>query len=370
MGPYMVKSNRSIPSVLQNLWDHKLKNANLMMILSGSSMSFIENEVLGYKNPLYGRTTGIYKLEPLSFLETIEFFPDYSDEDKVIAYAILGGIPHYLLQFDKNLSLEDNVKKTILKRGSILYNEVSFLLHEELREPAVYNAIIEAVALGNTTHNDIFMKTQIEKRVLSVYLKNLIDLGIIKREFSILSPLQDKTNSAKGNYSLVDNLFRFWYAFCNPNISGLESDRVDLIWKHLIKNELHRFASKAFEEICTDYLMRKNDEEKLPFWFSNVGRWWGKVIKIDNGGNKTASAEEIDILAYDKAEKSFLLGECTFRNEPFDLAEYRKLKGKSFFHGNVYYYLFALSGFSDALKNEAATQKNVALIPIHELFRM
>ena len=64
--------------------ENKLKNSKLMLIVSGSSMSFIENEILGYKNPLYGRTTGIYKLEPLLYSEAVEFFPNYSSEDKVL----------------------------------------------------------------------------------------------------------------------------------------------------------------------------------------------------------------------------------------------------------------------------------------------
>ena len=166
--PYMVRNNKSIPSILQNLWDHMLKNTNIMLILSGSSMSFIEDEILGYKNPLYGRTTGIYKLEPLPYTDAIKFFPNYSDEDKVIAYAILGGIPHYLQQFDPQKTVEENIKNTILRRGSILYNEVEFLLHEELREPSTYNTVIEAVALGNTEYNAILSKTLIEQRTLSV----------------------------------------------------------------------------------------------------------------------------------------------------------------------------------------------------------
>ena len=366
--PYMVKSNKSIPSILQNLWDHKLKNSKLMLIISGSSMSFIENEVLGYKNPLYGRTTGIYKLEPLLYSEAVEFFPNYSNEDKVIAYAILGGIPHYLQQFDKNVSLEDNVKSTILRRGSILYNEVDFLLHEELREPAVYNAIIEAIALGNTTHNEIFLKTQIDKRVLSVYLKNLIDLGIIKREFSVLSSLKDKSNSSKGNYYLVDNLFRFWYAFCYPNISSLESSRTDVLWKRIIAPELHNYSSKTFEKICIDYLKLLNDEEKLPFWFSEIGRWWGKVTFTDENGQKKTSSEEIDILATDTSEKNFIICECKFRNELFDISTFNALKKKIDLKGIVYYYLFSLSGFTDAVKEFADNSDNVRLIGIDQLF--
>lgn len=114
--PYMVKGNESIPSIIQGIWDHNLRNKNIMLILSGSSVSFFESKILGYKNPLYGRATGIYKLEPLKYYEAIQFFPNYSNEDKLIAYAVLGGIPHYLKQFDNTKSLEENIiKKFLLK---------------------------------------------------------------------------------------------------------------------------------------------------------------------------------------------------------------------------------------------------------------
>ncbi len=185
----------------------------------------------------------------------------------------------------------------------------------------------------------------------------------------MLSPLKDLANSSKGNYYLVDNLFRFWYAFCNPNISNLESGKIDVLWKHVIANELHHFASKTFEEISIEYLKKLNDEEKLPFRFSNIGRWWGKVTHTDEDGNKVTTSEEIDILALDRTEKNYLLGECKFRNEQFDLSELKKLKGKIELKGKNTYYLFSLSGFTDAVEQEAKTQSNIKLVFISDMFR-
>ena len=212
--PYMCKGNKSIPSVLQNLWDAELKDKNVMIVLCGSAMSFIEKELLAEKNPLYGRATGIYKMTEMGFYDAVKFFPNYSDKDKVLAYSILGGIPHYLRQFSSKLSLAENIKRNILTKGSVLYSEVDFLLHQELRETPIYNSIIEAVALGNTKLNDISQKSLVEDTSkTSVYLKNLIELGIVEREFSVDSKSKEKANSNRGTYRLTDNFFRFWYAF-------------------------------------------------------------------------------------------------------------------------------------------------------------
>ena len=157
--PYMCRGNKSIPSILQNLWDAELRDANVMIILCGSAMSFIEKELLAEKNPLYGRATGIYKMKEMGFYDAAKFFPDYSDRDKVLAYAVLGGIPHYLRQWNPGLSIDENIKRNILTKGCILYSEVEFLLHQELRETPIYNSIIEAVALGSTKLNDISQKS-------------------------------------------------------------------------------------------------------------------------------------------------------------------------------------------------------------------
>lgn len=159
----MVKGNNAIPSILQKLWDEVLKQSNVMLILCGSAMSFIEKEVLAEKNPLYGRATGILKMQAMDFYSAQQFFPNYSTEDKITAYAILGGIPHYLKQFSDKYSLGENIVRSILSRGSVLYSEVEFLMRQELRETSVYNAVIEAVALGNTQLNDIYQKLRLIK---------------------------------------------------------------------------------------------------------------------------------------------------------------------------------------------------------------
>lgn len=367
--PYMCKQDESIPSVLQNLWDHKLRHSNIMLILCGSAMSFIEDELLASQNPLYGRATGIYKMAPLPFDDVKEFCPAYSTEDKIILYSILGGIPHYLQQFNYSVSLEENIKNEVLKKGTVLYNEVEFLLHQELRETSIYNTVIEAIALGNTEFNQIFLKTQLDKTKLSVYLRNLIKLGIVEREFSALSKQKEKANKNNGEYHLTDSFFRFWYAFAYSNYSELEDGAIERTWKKYISPYLHRFASKAFENICIDYLKKLNRQDALPFDVAVIGRWWGKVTHTTVQGKKTTVSEEIDIVAADDKKENFIVGECKFTNQPFDFAQFNALKEKHNFKGNIYYYLFSLNGFTETLRKEVSGLNHVILITAEDIVR-
>ena len=297
--PYMCKGNKSIPSVLQNLWDAELKDKNVMIVLCGSAMSFIEKELLAEKNPLYGRATGIYKMTEMGFYDAIKFFPNYSDKDKVLAYSILGGIPHYLLQFSPKLSLAENIKRNILTKGSVLYSEVDFLLHQELRETPIYNSIIEAVALGNTKLNEISQKSLVEDTSkTSVYLKNLIELGIVEREFSVDSKSKEKANSNRGTYRLTDNFFRFWYAFGFTNFSQLEDGDVDGVYDYVIAPALYEFASFTFEDVCKEFVREMQKKNELPFRYSKMGRWTGKTTVRDKDAPKgvRVAETEIDIL--------------------------------------------------------------------------
>lgn len=305
-------------------------------------------------------------MSPLPYSDAVKFFPNFSDEEKLVAYAILGGVPHYLRQFNPNLSLEENVKSNILRKGCALYSEVEFLLKQELRETSVYNTIIEAIALGNNSFSDILSKTKLEKSKLSVYLKNLIEISIVEKESPALCSEKEKSSAARGNYVICDNFFRFWYAFAYRNLTDLENDDVDGVWDEYIFKNLHDFASYPFEKVCLAYLYELNKNKKLPFRIHNAARYWGKTTQTLDGKKQSVNLE-IDILAPDAQMKNFIFGECKFTNEAFDMQQLKKLQNKVFLDGNIYFYLFSLSGFTSAVKDYAEKCNNVALISAEDI---
>jgi len=370
--PYMCRGNKSIPSILQNLWDAEFKNSNVMLILCGSAMSFIEKELLAEKNPLYGRATGIYKMKEMGFYDAIKFFPDYSPKDKVLTYSVLGGIPHYLNQWNPKLSVAENIKRNILTKGCILYSEVDFLLHQELRETPIYNSIIEAVALGNTRLNDISQKSLVEDTSkTSVYLKNLIELGIVKREFSVDAGIKEQANTNRGIYRLTDNFFRFWYAFGYTNFSQLEDGDVEGIYNYAVEPLLHEFASFSFEDVCKEFVREMQKKNELPFRYSKMGRWLGKTtVRDDNAVDGLRVAEtEIDLLGIDRGAKEYLVGECKFKKSPFSYSEYLDTLAKLTplkQNAKFYYVLFSESGFDYKIES-AAEENDVRLYTLEDI---
>ena len=367
--PYMCQGNKGIPSILQNLWDSQWKDENVMIVLCGSTMSFIEKELLAERNPLYGRATGIYKMTEMGFYDSILFFPGYSAKDKVLAYSILGGVPHYLRQFDPNRTLEENIKRHILSKGSALYSEVDFLLHQELRETPIYNSIIEAVALGNTRLNEISQKALIQNTAkTSVYLKNLIELGIVKREFSVDAKI--RVNLSRGFYRLTDSYFRFWYNFCFSNFSQLEDGDVEGVYEFVVKPSLQEYASLVFEDVCQEFVRMKQKKKQLPFRFDRLGRWRGKTTIRNFGTGELKVAEtEIDMLGIGKDEKEYLVGECKFKNKPFSYKEYLETLAKLTplkEQAKFYYALFSESGFDFKIVAEAE-ENNTSLYSLEDI---
>lgn len=371
--PYMCKDNPSIPSILQNLWDEVLKDSNIMLVLCGSAMSFIEKELLAEKNPLFGRATGIYKMGAMHFYDAARFFPEYSERDKILVYSILGGIPHYLKQFDPGKSLADNIRQNVLTKGCVLYSEVDFLLRQELRETPLYNSLIEAVALGNTRLNDISQKSLVEDTSkTSVYLRNLVQLGIIEREFSVDAGTKERANTNRGIYRLTDQFFRFWYAFAFTNYSALESGDADGVCDFAVMPSLHEFAACTFEDVCRQYIQELQKVNALPFRYARIGRFFGKTTVRDASrqtGIRVAESE-IDLLAVSGQLKEYLVGECKFKGRPFAYGEYLDTAAKltpQKERAEFYYALFSESGFDDKVRQAAEQDNHIWLFSLEDV---
>lgn len=277
--PYLCSSQPALPSILQRIWDETGKDSRLYLILCGSFVSFMEREILGHKSPLYGRRTGQLLVQPLSINTLKGFYPGYSPEDRISAYAILGGVPAYLIQFSDKLSLAQNIEKQILNPTAFLYDEVRFILMEELRDPKLYLSILQSIAFGSTRLNDIVQRTGIERGPVSKYLSVLQDLRLIERETPATEKHPEK--SRKGIYRLSDNFFRFWFRFVLPYRSRLAESGGRRIMEQEILPHLDNFIGQVFDKICAEILRYLVDVGRIKLDYDTAGRWWNGNEEID-----------------------------------------------------------------------------------------
>ena len=353
--PYVARSSKSLASTLQLLIDQHKDRSKLMLILCGSSMSYMEDHVLAYKAPLYGRRTAQIKLLPFDFEETCRYLKHFAPEDEALAYGIVGGTPQYLLQINDCLSIEENIKNTFLNPMSFLYEEPINLLKQEVREPAIYTAIITAIATGASRMSEISSKVGEDTNVCATYLKNLIALGIVQKE----TPYGEKS-SRKSLYSIEDNMFRFWYRFVPENNSLISRGATDLVYRR-IEPQLSDHMGKVFEEICKQYLWKLLLEGKSPVAFTSLGRWWG-TDPIQQ------SQRAIDVLGV-QDKNTALFAECKWTNEKIDLGVLETLiyRSKLFPYTHVQYYLFSRAGFTKGCMEKAGKLGNVALVRYEDM---
>ena len=310
--PYLVDAQKAAPSIIQKHWETRLKGTGLSLILCGSSIGAMETNVLGRKSPLYGRRTGQWKLEPLSFAHFAKFFPGVGMEKLVELYSITGGIPLYVLEFDGNKSTYENAKDAIATRGSILYQEADILLREELREPRIYFSILKEMAAGKNTPNELANMLGVERTLLARYLNTLITLDIVEAARPALSGKKSRSTI----YVLKDNYFRFWFGFVSPFRKDLDSFDFSSFRENFCRN-FSTYVGKQFEQVCKEAVCASGMARP-----SETGSWWGAYRE---GGERKVA--EIDIAAV--KEKSLLLAECRWTNKAVDVSDLEALVKKS-----------------------------------------
>ena len=356
--PFLAEPNPSIKSILQHTIDHIWKEKNIFLILCGSSVSFMLNDVMGYKSPLYGRITGNMEVKPFDYFESAEFFPDYDKTEKAIAYGILGGVPRHLEAFSPVLSLEENIKNNLLMEGSFLNDEPQTLLRIELREPSVYNSILEAISNGCNKICEIADRIHEEKSKCSKYMLTLQTLRLIEK----CVPCTESETSKKGIYEITDNYYKFWYRYIFTNHNYYSMLGVELSCDEIMES-INDYMGPVFEKICEQYLVRAARAKKLPFIPYKMGKWWGNNPLIK-------AQDDVDIIAFDKSGKKALFCECKFRNKPMPMEEYDDLlmAAQMFKHVEEKYFMFfSKSGFTEPVK-ERAERENVQLLTIGDLY--
>lgn len=349
--PYLAQSYRGISSLLQTYIDKYKETSKLFIILCGSSLSFMENQVLGYQSPLYGRRTAQFRILPFDFDQTREYYKDgnFSRDDVALLFGITGGIPLYLSLMDKGLSVEDNIKQNFLTTSGYLFEEPGNLVKQECREPAQYNAIIKAIAGGASRLSEVSGKVGLETALCSTYISKLISIGIIKKEH----PFREETGR-RTIYTLDDGMFRFWYRFIPDRMAFIQRGEANLAYEG-IKPQIPAYVGGVFEEICKQYLWRMNTAKETPIMFTDAGRWWG------NNPKKKEECE-IDIIAADKDSAIFAECKWTIDRIGADVIDTLIERSELFSYREKHYYLFAKTGFTDDVMARADSAENITLV--------
>ncbi len=301
-----VKRYPEVLSEFQVIWDEVLSNSNVFLILTGSAVSTMETEVLGVNSPLYGRRTGQLVIEQLSLSSLRAFLPSYSFEDIIKVYSVTGGVPFYIKEFKNELNVQENLLQTVFNKSNTLSMEAEILLREELREIHVYFAILRAILEGANKVNEIASKSKVDITNLNKYLRVLMQLRLVGKEFSIT----DTPKSRNFHYFIKDNYFRFWLKYYYYNEDAIE-ENPQTVAENTFKDYSNYIGRYIFENIC------KNNFVKISgFHYSRIGRWWLKD-------------QEIDLIALNEKTSEIFFAECKWQEKKTIKLELEKLLEKA-----------------------------------------
>lgn len=270
---YAIKSERKILSDLQRVWDNILSEKNVMLVLSGSLLGMMWDDVLSNASPLYGRRTRSMNLRPFNYPNALKFFSD--PEFGIRAYMLVGGVPSYLRLASRYSNIEEFLREEFLSDYGFFYDEPYVLLGGELRELKTYFSILRAIAEGNRRLERIANFVGLPARSVYPYVETLMRLGFVERESPILGSRKVSL------YRIKDPMLLTWFTLTYPQIAEISSGTARL-------DDLYKVYSTRFEELAREFLTLSR-----PIEFESLGRWWYK-------------GEEIDIVAVGKSETTLI----------------------------------------------------------------
>jgi AAA+ ATPase superfamily predicted ATPase len=360
--PYAAEADPAMLSALQHAWDQYFQGSELVLVLCGSHVRSMET-LLTRQSPLFGRMTGQWHLEPLEFGTLRAFFPKWSAEERVAAFAIVGGVPAYLEWLDPQRTLVDNIRNIILSPGSMFIAEPQFLLYDEVRDPQSYLAVLKAIGAGSRTLNEISNASLISKTHLSSYLATLQTLRLVERRIPVTVASAQRRQSRQGRYHLSDPYFRFYFRFLDPlhDVLTIEPDRV----LEAIRQNLRAFVGQtAFEALAQTWVRQQGRAGRLPMLPEAVGSHWSKQVQVD-------------VVGINWQTHNLLLGECKWTGDQLDRAIVRELietkmplvlRDLAADPGvwKIHYAFFARAGFTAAARAEGR-QVNAMLIDLSQI---
>ena len=352
--PYLVKSYEGISSIIQDVYDNKLKGTNIMLILSGSNLTFMEKEMSDKQSPLYKRVTLKMKVGKMPFNEAKLFLDGYSNEDKARFLCMLGEYPFYLSKIDKGLTFEENIKEMLFDANSILLDCPRMVLSNSTREQSFYNSILLYLAGKRKSLSEISELMKEETTKVNKYMKTLLDAEIVTKKEMFNS-------SRQVSYYIEDPVLRFYYQHLLYNIEKIEAGYGEMLYERL-KEDIHSFISYSFEDVAISYMEGLSGEGKL-------GGIYYPIRNLVIEKSELGRSIEIDGIAKDG--DSLLVVECKFTNKKRTLADYeRMLENTSIMMFSsikrAQYYIISKNGFEDGLSS--CEDKNLHLISLDDMF--
>lgn len=306
---------------------------------------------------LFGRFDLVINLKAMDYYDSSLFYKNFSDEDKVRLYSVFGGIPYYNRRIDSSKTVKQNIIDLIASPGSRFENEVQMHLKSEISKMQNTYEVIEALAKGFVRFKDILSQSQVSSSPTLVdVLDKLISMDVVVKE----SPINDENNKKKAGYYISDQLTLFYFKYIYRNLSRFAVMDSEVFYDKFIESDFEEhYVPLIFEQVCKQFLIRKNRSGELTDSFEKIGKYW-----YDDPANHKNG--EFDVVT--ENDNSYIFYKAKFREGKLDTNliwnEIQQVNSTGLVCSK--YGFFSKSGYKEI---DASHKKNLILYTLEDLYK-
>jgi hypothetical protein len=265
-------------SAFEYFWNtYASTDDRIFLIVCGSATSWIIENIFNNKGGLHNRVTRQIHLQPFTLHETEKFLKSRKivlDRYQIVeCYMIMGGVPYYLEQLDRQYSLYQNIDNLFFANEGLLRGEFAKLYSSLFKKPEKYIDIITALAKKRKglLREEIVKNTKItDGGGLSSILKDLAACGFIAIDTNFTSPKRNRI------YRITDFYSMFYINFVDSSITDAH------YWTNSINTPTHNaWAGFTFESVCHSHILQIKQKLGIAGVVSYTASWRGKSAQID-----------------------------------------------------------------------------------------
>ncbi len=307
--PWMAGPRSGLLQALDYYWNHHWsKNPNVILIVCGSSASWLIKNIIYNKGGLHNRCTCEIRLEPFTLSETRNYLKSrnirLNDDHILELYMALGGVPYYLRYVEPGQTAAENIQNILFAKTAPLKDEFTKLFHSLFADAEAYIELIKLIAKKKEGISRALIEKQSKLSQgggrLTQRLNQLIQTHFIESYLP-----WDKQRGEY--YKLIDE-------FCLFYIHWLEFTKgkkfpADYWIKQTQKPNYYVWSGYAFEAVCHKHIEQIIQSLKVKS-VEAISSWRLVTREKQNTG------VQIDLLL-DRSDDAITLCEIKYTNKPF-----------------------------------------------------
>lgn len=275
----------------------------LRFLICGSSNRFFHEMTGGEEKLVRGlKTRSDIWLLPLTLSEIRQHYqPRYSDEELLLSYLFLGGIPYYWNQIDCSLFFIQAFNDACFRPASIFLEEYREILNVEFQKNSVQTltSLLSHIKGSGVTASYLSRESGLSHSTVGDILEKLLNFGLIFRKTAMFAPPKEIHRGAL--FYLKDFYLNFYFrvmAKCRGKISRNRSGAQifgDILNGKSRQLYLEDFTGPMFE-VLVEHVLENDSERKIALFQKlrladddfEIGYHWDKSAQFDLILHKTA----------------------------------------------------------------------------------